>query len=345
MRKSRKFSPDEKTWEEVRFWRRQTWSALAQIFIAAISIAAVVIAALVARVTYVTAQNDARTSLRQAQDSQLSAAVDALGADAMPERVAGLLLLTRNTQGRFAEARQTEEPSGEVYDDYTTALQILSGYLNSQSEQYVTTAPSDPPFGFGYGAPTASDSSIDLHYAADQVRILLGSPMEHDVARLHSHKQPEIDLSDDELYGQSWKGVDFAWVDAYMPHIDLRNANLEYSQWGPQSDLWRAYLQCSDLSYADFQRADLMGADLRGALVQGADFRGAQMKFLEPTTVYGTAQWPTPMPADLTVLPASQWNQLGCLQYRGYWDNAPTPPSVKPTAQASAKPKAQSSVK
>jgi hypothetical protein len=232
-----------------------------------------------------------------------------------------MLLVTRNTEGRFTERSQTSESAGDVYDDYTTALQIFSGYLSSQTQGYLVSQTS-PTFGRGYGAPSASDQDIDLHYAADQVRILLDSAMKSDVAALHSRKQPEIDLSDDELYGQSWKYVNFAWVVAYMSQIDLRASNLEYSRWGPQSTLWRAYLQCSDLSYADFQGADLVGADLRGALVQGADFRGAQIKLLRPTTVYGTATW-SAIPKGLTVLPASQWSLPACQQDSSYWDNAP----------------------
>jgi hypothetical protein len=340
VRKTTTYTTDEKNTEEVRYWRRQNFSVAAQAVIAVISVAAVGIAGAVAWVTYRTGQNDARTSLRQAQDSQLSAAIDALGAASASERVAGMLLLTRNTEGRFTESRQTEEPASDVYDDYTTALQILGGYLSSQTQGYLVSQTS-PSFGHGYGAPSVSDQDIDLHYAADEVRILLGSAMEGDVAGLHSHRQPEIDLSDDELYGQSWAYVNFAWVVAYMPQIDLRAANLEHSRWGPQSDLWHAYLQCSDLSYADFRGTDLRGADLRGALVQGADFRGARIRLLTPTTVYGTAAWSS-IPRGLTVLPASQWNQPGCLHEGTYWDNAPKAQLTVKKAQPAVK-KAQTS--
>lgn len=317
--------------------------------IAFISFLAVLIAGFVAFESWQTSKSNARSTLLQAEDSQLSSAIQAIGSTgSTSERVAGLLLLTRNTAGRFTEAGQTGELPADIYDDYTTALQVLSGYLSSQSEVFLADAsaasPSSaasggsssgasggsaaagsggavrPAFGRGYGTPPASDQSIDLYYAADQVQFLLSPKMAAKVAALHTGAQPAIDLSGDELYDLSWTGVDFAWVDVYMPGIDLRGADLADSRWGSRSDLQFAHLQCSNLGGADFRGANLRRADLRGAYVQGADFRGARIRFSEPTTVYGTAKW-TSVPADLTVLPASQWHPAACLQDSSYFDN------------------------
>jgi uncharacterized protein YjbI with pentapeptide repeats len=317
----------EKDHEEVRYWRGQSTGARAQTAIAFISLLAVFIAGFVAWQSWQSSKDNSRSTLRAAEDSQLSAAIKAIGSSNTSERVAGLLLLTRNTAGRFTEAGQSGELPGDVYDDYTTALQILSGYLDSQTEaSLVAASPDNPAFGRGYGTLAASDQLIDLYYAADQVRDLLSSTVKSQVAHLHSPEQPAIDLSGDELYGLSWTDVDFAWVDAYMPGIDLRGADLAGSRWSSQSDLQFAYLQCSDLGGADFRGANLRRADLRGAYVQGADFRGAQLRLSEPTTVYGAAHW-TSVPAGLTVLPASQWHAAACLHDTSYFDNQNLPTS------------------
>jgi hypothetical protein len=309
---------DPKDRKQLGYWRAQNWGVIAQGIIAFVSVAAVILAGIVAWTSYQTTLHDARTSLRQAQDSQLSAAIDALGApDSMAERIAGLLLLRRNTEGRFTQASQSGELPGDVYDDYTTALQILSGYLSSRSQAVLTTFPYKT-FHRGYGAPAVpgvtslSDQAIDLYYAADQVRVLLRTDVESMVRALHIHMQPAIDLSNDELYGASWTGVNFSWVYAFMEGIDLRNVDLAAALF-QGADLRGAYLQCADLTGALFQGADLRNADLNGADVQGADFRGARIKLPKgPVVVYGTARW-SHVPAGLIALPVGGWNQGWCV--------------------------------
>jgi len=308
---------DPKDQEQLGYWRAQNRGVIAQCVIAVVSALAVGIAGFVAWQSWQNSKNDARSSLRQAQDSQLSAAINALGApDSMAERIAGLLLLTRNTEGRFTQASQSGELPGDVYDDYTTVLQILSGYLSSQSQAVLTTF-RYKTFHRGYGAPakpgatSLSDQAIDLYYAADEVKDLLKADMESEVKALHSEARPAIDLSNDELYGASWKEVNFSWVYAFMPGIDLRNVDLAAARF-QGADLRGAYLQCADLTGALFQGADLRSANLNYAKVQGADFRGAQIKLLGPTVVYGNAHW-SHIPAGLTVLPVGNWNQGWCV--------------------------------
>jgi hypothetical protein len=255
----------------------------------------------------------------------------------MAERVAGLQLLERNVSARFAIAAETGESAANVFGDYTTALEILSGYLNSHSGSLLTgkgNGKRAAPFGRGYGIPPVP---LDIVYAADQIKLMLD--MKGDVAALNAGR-PAIDLSDDELYGQPWTGVNFRWIKAYLVGIDLRGAYLESSQWGRRSDLSHSYLQCADLRGADFRGADLTYADLRGANVQGADFRGAKIRGTTFGQIYGVARWSRRV-RRITTLPVSEWNQATCLQDNTIWDkptSASAPASPRPISSPTPKP-------
>jgi hypothetical protein len=332
--------------DERKYFRSQAKAGWAQVAIAVVSALAVIVAIVVAWQGQITVRSNTQTALRQSEDSQLSTAITSLGSSDASERIAGLLLLARNTTGRFSQFTQTGESRTNVYDDYTTALQILSGYLNSGTEVYLSASASQSaiPFGRGYGAPSIADQAIDLTYAADQVRYLLSARVAAAVARLGTGGLPAIDLSNDELYDQSWTYVNFSWVIAYMPGIDLRGADLALSRWGAHDDLAHAYLQCADLSFATFRGANLGGADLRGALVQGTDFRGAHVRpLVAGTVVYGHATW-SKLPPGIIVKPARQWNQQACLQDSQYWDMPPAagPPAASPAPSGRS---GQSSVK
>ena len=332
---------------KLRHKTSQIWSARAQMVIAAISVIAVLVAIWVAKQGQETVNHNSQTALRQSEDSQLSTAISALGSSDTAERIAGLLLLTHNISSRFELSAESGEPPADLYDDYTTALQILSGYLRSHGEAFLTSTSTSPvaeQFRLGYGTPPSTALGIvpiDLNYAADQVRSLLS--LEGEVSALNI-AQPAIDLSNDELYGQYWPRVNFGWVSAFMPGIDLRGANLMSSQWNKSSDLSGAYLQCADLAHANFQGANLTHADLRGANVRGADFRGAHIKAAQLAQIYGTAKWPDWL-HHITALPVRRWNQPACLRNGQLWDNPPasTPtslPSPRPSSPATPKPSA-----
>jgi hypothetical protein len=287
--------------------------------------------------------------LRQSLDSQLSTAITAIGSSDTAEEVAGLLLLTQDTQSRFSLMSQTGEPAANVFSDYTTALQILSGYLSSWGEQFLTgyTDEASAPFGRGFGMPASPGIPLDIIYAADQIDVLLGSGMQKTVTSLGLQQQPGIDLSNDELHGQPWTGINFGWVKGYLVGIDLRGAYLERSRWSASSNLSDAYLQCADLQGADFAGANLSGADLAGADIQGADFRGANLAGATLRPVYGVATW-SQQPAGLSIHSVSRWDQGACLRSSQFWRNAPAPgatPSPTPTVSASPKPSVTESQK
>lgn len=141
------------------------------------------------------------------------------------------------------------------------------------------------------------------------------------VAALDTGIAPALELSDDELIGQPWRGVNFGWVYAYMVGIDLRGSDLVKSQWSYRSDLTGAYLQCADLEGANFRGANLSHADLRGANVAGADFRGADLRGATLTSLYGQAKWSRPPKG--TPLQPTGWSSYTCLQNSSFWHKRP----------------------
>lgn len=318
--------------------RSQIRAGRAQVVGVLVSALAVLVAGFVAWQGQIVVNHNSQTTQRQSEDSQLSTAITALGSSDTAERIAGLLLLSRNTSARFSLFAETGEAPADVYDDYTTALQILSGYLNTQGEAFLTDISTGRPnvqFGRGYGIMPPPGLPLDVTYAADQVRFLLTSAREKDVTALHDPRRPAIDLSDDELSGQPWSSVNFGWINADLFGVDLRGADIASSQWSENSDLSHAHLQCANLQDANFRGADLTNADLRGANVQGADFRGAHLAGANLKQLYGIAKW-SQRPQGTTVLPVKKWNPYNCLQNSRFWDNQPTSAS-SPTPLPSLK--------
>jgi hypothetical protein len=294
----------------------------AQVIASVATAAAVIVAIWVATQGQVTVDRDARATLQQSEDAQLSTAITAIGSGNTSEEIAGLLLLARNTSDRFALMSETRETPADVSGDYTTALQILSGYLSSQGQAYLTGSPAlAATFGRGYGLPPSPGIPLDMIYAADQVKYLLSSGIAASVAALHAGLPPSLDLSNDELDGQPWAGINFGWINAYLVGIDLRGADLGQSQWSARSDLSGAYLQCADLAGANFRGANLRDADLSGADVQGADFTGADLQGAVLTSMHGVATWP--QHTTEATLPANDWDQGACLQDKSFWRGQP----------------------
>jgi hypothetical protein len=113
---------------------------------------------------------------------------------------------------------QTREPPAQVFADYTTALQILSGYLRNHSQTFVAAVDAGkvtPAFGLGYGQVAPTAVPLDLVYAGDQVRNL--GKMEKEVRAAADGARPAVDLSYDELISQPWHGVNLGWITVYMP--------------------------------------------------------------------------------------------------------------------------------
>ena len=290
----------------------------------------------------ITLDHNSRFTLQQSEDAQLSTAITSIGSSDTAEKIAGLLLLTRNTSSRFTLMGETKEAAAGVFDDYTTALQILGGYLNSHGQAFLAGSGNQvsASFGRGYGVPPPPGLPDDVVYAADQVKLLLAPDIQGEVAALNIGTLPAIDLSRAELFGQPWTRVNLENVKAYMPGIDLRGASLESSQWSATSDLSGAYFQCANLQKANFHGADLTGAHFEGAYVQGADFRGAKIKGAVFTQLYGTALW-SQQPPGIKTLSAHRWKPSDCQRNPSYWHGQPAAVSAPASAQPSSSPTAK----
>lgn len=324
-------------------WRERT-KAAAKLLVKLAPVLAILVAVWVATQGQVTVDRSNRATLRQSEDAQLSTAITAIGSSDTAEQIAGLLLLARNTSNRFTLMDQAEEAPANVYGDYTTALQILSGYLRSHSDTLLTgKAQTAALFGRGYGLPPPPGMPLDITYAVDQLKFLLAADMESKVGALNVGARPAIDLSNDELTGQPWTDVNFGWLHAFMVGIDLRGASLESSHWSNNSNLSGSDLQCADLQNANFRGANLSGADLEGAYVRGADFRGANIKGAVFGQLYGKAKWSS-QPFGIMTLSAHNWTSAACMQNASFWRGQPTPAST-PTALSSPAPSSSSTPK
>lgn len=282
------------------------------VMIAAVATAAAAFAALQAeRAVSVAQQGNAQ----QAAESQMTTAITAIGGSSPSSQVAGLTLLGENVQSQLNAALATTNPvtRKDSYDAYTTALTVLAEYLREGSSSVQSSA-----FGPGYGniGQLVSSGQYDASvYGADEVRSLLW--MSADVRAISGGSAPSIDLSHDELVGMSLAQIDLSWLSsAFLSYIDLREANLSYSHWGPQTTLAHAYLQCADLSHARFTGANLAGADLRGANLTGAVFTGANLTGVKTDGAVGD-------PKGLTITnpgSAATWNPGTCASDSAYWD-------------------------
>jgi len=319
----------------------------------------ILVALWVAAQGQVTVLHNTEATLQQSEYAQLSTAITALGSNVPAEQIAGLLLLTQNTSDRFMLMGKVDESAAGVFSDYTTALQILSGYLRSHGQTFLDdNSQASASFGFGYGVPPSPGLPIEMVYAADQIRYLLD--MQSNVTALNGPMPPALDLSNDELTGMPWTRVNFGWITAYFKGIDLHGAFLEHSTWSKRTTLSGAYLQCADLQNATFQGAnlsnadlegaylgnatfqgvDLSNADLEGAYVQGADFSGAKnIKKAVFKQLHGVAKWPSgQQPPGITTRSGRGWSQSACLKNRNYWPSHSTSVSTRPSPKPSSSP-------
>lgn len=232
----------------------------------------------------------AKNNVTQAEANQVSTAVNALGSNDSAERVAGLLLLRMNAISEISPRPSSSADREKAYNNYVMSLLVLAYYINNYSLKFIH---GNADFGLGYGSPPAPGTPLDITQAADEIRILLYEKRAAEA--LDGGLAPALDLAHDELYKQSWNGVNFSWLSGkFFAHIDLRGSYLIKSGWR-KAFLEGAYLQCADLAHANFRGADLRHADLRGADIQGADFTGAHLAGAQINDLYGKAEGPLPV--------------------------------------------------
>jgi hypothetical protein len=320
--------------------RMQLGVGIAQAVLSVATVAAVFVALWVALQGQQSLKTATQNNLEQAQDSQFSTALTSLGSSDVTERTAGLALLELNIADRLTSTSTAAFGKPSAYNYYTTALEILSGYLQSHGVGNMTVCPGVGPqrFGLGYGSLPCRSFSIDTQYAADEVSKMLGLTSQ---VRAVSALIPAIDLANDELYQVNLKGMNLSWVNAYMVGIDLRGAIMEKVHLSNLDNVENSHLQCADLQYADLQDADLKdanlsgadldhadlqganltGANLKGASVSDADFSGARDSETVFTSMHGPATGLPPGVVTTTDRPAIQ---PSCLANPGY-GNPPMP--------------------
>lgn len=272
---------------------------------------------------------------RQANADRLSTAVSAIGEDQPAQRVAGFGLLRRHVEDRVNTSKTPEERL-DAYNLYTNAVDVLENYLRNPP-QASTKPATEPEAGLGFGRPSIP---YDNKYAARELQSLMR--LKPEIQRIWNSLKvkppsPGVDLSNVELFGQSWEGIDFAWLGGrYFPGIDLRGANLRNSVWG-KSILSGAHLQCANLEGASFRGANLIGADFRGAHLYQADFTGATFTDASHKEIKldGATNWDTArgLPWDVQPKPGVSRAEVrkgkdgieNCLDHRQYWEKSGAP--------------------
>ena len=262
--------------------KSQGWVQLVQAFSVVVALASTVIAVIVARQSAAATNAAAEISIEQSYEGQLSSAISAMGTGGVSARVTNMLLIQRAVQGIMSLPLSTNEARQSARNDYTTTLSVLSFYIHNH------TPSTNRTFGPGYGIPPSGQIPSDVAYAGGVIGRLLSIASRVTALSSGFSIQPALDLSNAELYGQSWPDVNFSQVNAYMPRTDLRGAYLVNSRWN-NVYLAGSYLQCADLRGADLSGANLVGADLRGANVQNANFRGAFLNGANLGHLYGSA--------------------------------------------------------
>jgi uncharacterized protein YjbI with pentapeptide repeats len=360
------WKPDDWKPEELSLRKKEIHNlrqaGLAQALASLATVAAVVVALYVALQGQQSLKNATQYNLQQAQDNQFSKALTSLGSSDTTERIAGLVLLRLNVANRLTPESSAVFGKKNAYSYYTTALEIFSGYLNSHGREFLASVGSGhgmQSFGPGYGTLPPPGFSLDIQYAIDEVRDMLN--LRKQVGAL-THGTPAFDIANDELYQKNLSGMNFSWIIAYMPGIDLRGTDMEKVHFGRQDDLKHSYLQCADLSGADLKGAHMQNADLRGADLAGADLQGtrlggahlqgadvnganfsrARVSGAELKGMYGKA---IGLPLGVVPSAANPPSQSSCLTDKHYWDTSgasPSPissPSAKPSPSATRKQK------
>ena len=291
-------SPAANTWkpnelelrrQEVTSQRRGTWL---QAFIAIAALAAA-LAAVYVSINASRAIDVAKESVqRQAEESRLATALNAVDTGPTAKRVAAFTLLQRDATQKLDSASEGGASKRERRDAlslFRATLDILASYVKDPvraSDQPPPPSDATSPT-FAMGDPLLPR---DVYYAASAIEVMLGQKSVFYDVRGDSGDLPEsdrqlpaLDLSQAHYYGVPWDGIDLAWLGGkYFQGVDLRRASLGGSKWG-DSSLKGAFLRCATLTVARFStslpnRTDLRDADLRRANLTNADLRNTDLR-------------------------------------------------------------------
>lgn len=215
---------------------------------------------------------------QQAYEDRLATAIDATGGDDPSQKLAGFALLSRQAEELLAAASAAEltQPSEDLeaelemaqlrdtaFSVYVATVDIFENYFKTVRPERTATSCDLPPGG-------RSEAQYVVNYfrklmdAGRRQAAVLQSPSSDGRTR-----SPGVDLANVYLGGAVMPGIDFSWLNAYMPRVDLRGAVLSSSRWGGLG-LSGARFQCADLSKAVFVDTDLRDANLTDARFTGA---------------------------------------------------------------------------
>jgi hypothetical protein len=252
-----------------------------------------------------------RGTLRAADESRLSTAVNNLDSELPAQRLAGVALLRRLAAQKVESANEGDVKDSDRRDAlrlFRATLNILENYVNHPTPSSPAEPKPPPPSGPPVDNP---QMSLDSLRAANEISDLLKEKTEYLKLRSRfphespfpvvrdadaSHEDtgaalPAIDLSRTTLYGVYWKGIDFSWLGGrQFVQADLREASLDDSNFSASKEqkganLTDAFVQCAHLNgaklqgatlrFAHLERADLTGVHLEGADLTGAHLEGA----------------------------------------------------------------------
>ncbi|MFW3172026.1 pentapeptide repeat-containing protein [Geodermatophilus sp. CPCC 206100] len=244
---------------------------------------------------------------RGASEARYSAGVQAIGGDLAVERVAGFTMLRRNVEDRLRDAQAVDAESyerarGDALALFQVTLDVYENYLKFPPDGEPADEAAPPPAAAAGGVELTTgdqpfaermfgepDRPQDQIYAAANLRGILGDTNRAAVDVLSPDEPINVDLAAAPLYGQTWRGIDFSWLDAkYFVAIDLRGADLTRSEWG-NATLTSAHFQCADLAGARLNTPDpesddeLIGANLRRARLTNANLQGADLRDVDLT--------------------------------------------------------------
>jgi hypothetical protein len=243
--------------QEVTSQRRGTWLQ-ACIAIAALAAA---LAAVYVSLNASRAIDVAKESVqRQAEESRLATALQAVDTGPTAKRVAAFTLLQRDATQKLdsaSAAGTSERERRDALSLFRATLDILASYVKDpvrNSDQPPPPSDAASP-GFAIGDPLLPR---DVHYAASAIKVMLGRKSTFYEVRGDSGDLPEndrelpaLDLSSAHYYGVNWDGLDVAWLGGKdFQGVDLRRASLAGSEW--RGSLKGAFLRCATLTRARF---------------------------------------------------------------------------------------------
>jgi hypothetical protein len=123
-------------------------------------------------------KNSEQDAAQQAEESQFTTAISAIGGTSSAQQVAGLTLLRRNVATDVSAAAGSPDAltRQNAYDAYVTSLDVFADYMRTAAPSpigSVATQGSDS-FGLGYGIPDVQQPPLNVTYAADELHLLLG---------------------------------------------------------------------------------------------------------------------------------------------------------------------------